>query len=85
MRSHGEDGGLARVEDRHAGVDPEDADVGQRDGAAVQVVRRAARGAGAVGQVRQRRDQFTQRQVLRLLDVRHDQAEGPATAMPRLT
>ena len=84
--AEGEDGGLARVEDGHAGVHAEDADVGEGDGAAAQVVgvQRAAR--ARAGQLAPARAVSSRRvRSCASLMFGTTRPRGPATAMPRLT
>ena len=69
-----EDGRLTGGEDRGAGVHPEHADVGDRDGAANQVGRSGLARPPGLGQRLQAAGQFGQRQGARVLDVRHDEA-----------
>ena len=56
--AQGQDGGLARVQDGRAGVDPEDADVGDGDGAAGEVRRTGLAGPGGVRQLGERRGEL---------------------------
>src|SRR5665648_436594 len=72
-RTERQDRRLAGVEDRRAGVDPEYAHVGDRDGAVGRLRRGGGAGAGPRREVGQRQRQVVQAQPVRVLDVRHDQ------------
>ena len=84
-RAEGEDRGLARVDDRGAGVDAEDADVGDRERAAGLVGRLGLALAGRGDQVVQRRAELGQGGGSAFLMFGTISPRGVAAAMPRLT
>ena len=73
-RAEAQDRGLARVDDRRAGVDAEDAHVGDREGAAGHLGRLRLTLAGHGGQLAERAGQLGHRHRVGVLDVGHDQA-----------
>src|SRR5699024_5766409 len=62
-----------RVQDRGAGVDVEDAVVGDGDGAVAGVAQGRATGPGRAGELPDALGELPQRHQVRVLEVRHDQ------------
>src|SRR5690606_10298473 len=75
-RAERDDAGLAGVDDRGPGIHPEDADVGDGDRAALLLGRRGASFARGQGQPLERLGELAHAELLRVLDVRHQQSSG---------
>src|SRR5699024_11186210 len=69
-----EDRGLPRVQDRGAGVDVEDAVVGDGDGAVAGVAQGGAAGAGGAGELADPLGELPQGHQVGVLEVRHDES-----------